>query len=199
MAKSAPRFSTIHNSGQFLLRRNPKRTLGENPCGTGGTNTDGGRAKRKSQLRNYRLAKCKNCLVRRRTGNRRKEKTKGRKRHIVVDTMGNLLTVVVHAANIHDTKSGILAARDAFVKYPSNGSVLMQDTAKPLRRMFLANWASVLIFQYALSLSGRSCPRDGLLSVPWLGSTIPADFPKITRYLFVLLRLFVLLLLFVPC
>ena len=33
--------------------------------------------------------------------------------------MGNLLAVVVHAANIHDTKSGILAARDAYEKYPS--------------------------------------------------------------------------------
>ena len=33
--------------------------------------------------------------------------------------MGNFLAVVVHAANIHDTKSGILAARDAFEKYPS--------------------------------------------------------------------------------
>ena len=33
--------------------------------------------------------------------------------------MGNLPAVVVHAANIHDTKSGILAARDAFEKYPS--------------------------------------------------------------------------------
>ena len=33
--------------------------------------------------------------------------------------MGNLLALVVHAANIHDTKSGILAARDAFEKYPS--------------------------------------------------------------------------------
>ena len=32
--------------------------------------------------------------------------------------MGNLLAVVVHAANIHDTKSGILAAREAFEKYP---------------------------------------------------------------------------------
>ena len=29
------------------------------------------------------------------------------------------MAVVVHAANIHDTKSGILAARDAFEKYPS--------------------------------------------------------------------------------
>ena len=33
--------------------------------------------------------------------------------------MGNLLSVLVHAANIHDTKSGILVARDAFTKYPT--------------------------------------------------------------------------------
>ena len=46
-------------------------------------------------------------------------KTKGRKRHAVVDTMGNLLGVVVHAANIHDAKSGILAAQKACEKYPS--------------------------------------------------------------------------------
>lgn len=32
------------------------------------------------------------------------EKTKGRKRYIVVDVLGCLLSVVVHAANIHDTK-----------------------------------------------------------------------------------------------
>ncbi len=47
------------------------------------------------------------------------EKTKGRKRHIVVDTLGCLLAVVVHAANIHDTKSGILPAKKAVEKYPS--------------------------------------------------------------------------------
>ena len=115
--------------------------------------------------------------------------------------MGNLLAVVVHAANIHDTKSGILAAREAFKKYPSpfNGSVPTQDTAKPLSKMFPVNWALVLIFPHALSPSGRFCPSDGLLSVPWHGSTTPAVFPKITRYLSVLLRPFVLLLLFIPC
>ena len=31
-------------------------------------------------------------------------KVKGRKRHIIVDTLGNLLEVVVHVANIYDTK-----------------------------------------------------------------------------------------------
>lgn len=41
------------------------------------------------------------------------KKIKGRKRHIVVDTLGNLLAVIVHAANIHDSKSGIWVAKAA--------------------------------------------------------------------------------------
>ena len=47
------------------------------------------------------------------------KKVKGRKRHIVVDTMGNLLDVVVHAANLHDTNSGILVARKVMAQYPT--------------------------------------------------------------------------------
>ena len=48
------------------------------------------------------------------------KKIKGRKRHIVVDVLGNLLAVVVHAANIHDTVSGIVAARKAVLAYPGS-------------------------------------------------------------------------------
>ena len=33
--------------------------------------------------------------------------------------MGNILAIVVHAANIHDTKSGINPARQAFERYPT--------------------------------------------------------------------------------
>ena len=47
------------------------------------------------------------------------KKIKGRKHHIVVDTMGNLLDVVVHAANLHDTKSGILVARKVMAQHPT--------------------------------------------------------------------------------
>ena len=47
------------------------------------------------------------------------KKVKGRKRHIVVDTMGNLLDVVVHVANLHDTKSGILVARKVIAQHPT--------------------------------------------------------------------------------
>ncbi len=46
MAKFAPRPSTVHNRGQFLLRRNPKRALGKDPGGVGGTGADRRRAKR---------------------------------------------------------------------------------------------------------------------------------------------------------
>jgi len=47
------------------------------------------------------------------------KKVKGRKRHIVVDTMGNLLAIKVHAANIHDTKAGINPATKAYTRYPT--------------------------------------------------------------------------------
>lgn len=47
------------------------------------------------------------------------KKIKGRKRHIAVDCMGNLLWVVVHAANIHDTKSGLFPALGAYTLFPS--------------------------------------------------------------------------------
>ena len=47
------------------------------------------------------------------------KKVKGRKRHIVVDIMGNLLSVKVHAANIHDTVAGVDVFKDALSKYPS--------------------------------------------------------------------------------
>ena len=47
------------------------------------------------------------------------EKTKGRKRHIVTDTMGNILGVIIYAANVHDTVSGIYAAIEAFQIWPT--------------------------------------------------------------------------------
>ena len=47
------------------------------------------------------------------------KKIKGRKRHIVVDTHGHLLGVTVHAANLHDTASGIFPVQYAATLYPS--------------------------------------------------------------------------------
>jgi putative transposase len=47
------------------------------------------------------------------------KKVKGRKRHIVVDTLGNLLEIVVHAANMHDTKAAHLVLSKVAKKYPT--------------------------------------------------------------------------------
>lgn len=45
------------------------------------------------------------------------KKTKGRKRHIVVDTLGNFIQVIVHAANLHDTKAGCDVLKAAAEKH----------------------------------------------------------------------------------
>lgn len=47
------------------------------------------------------------------------KKTKGRKRHIVVDTLGNLIEVLVHAANTHDSKAGCDVLKAAAAKHSS--------------------------------------------------------------------------------
>ena len=47
------------------------------------------------------------------------KKVKGRKRHIVTDTMGNLLAIKVHAANIHDTVGGCDVIKEAVADCPT--------------------------------------------------------------------------------
>ena len=47
------------------------------------------------------------------------EEKKGRKRHIVTDTLGCLLGVVVHKANLNDTTMGIWPAIFAMETYPT--------------------------------------------------------------------------------
>jgi putative transposase len=47
------------------------------------------------------------------------KKVKGHKRHIVVDILGNLLYVRVHAANLSDTKSACEVLKGAASKFPS--------------------------------------------------------------------------------
>ena len=39
------------------------------------------------------------------------KKIKDRKRHLVVDTMGNIVTNIVHVANIHDSKGAHLVMK----------------------------------------------------------------------------------------
>jgi len=47
------------------------------------------------------------------------KKIKGHKRHIMVDILGNLWHVQVHAANIHDTKASCAVFDRVQKKYPT--------------------------------------------------------------------------------
>ena len=82
-------------------------------------NAQRGSSQTNSNLRARRLPKHKDNFVVSGTGNSTVERIKGRERHIVVDTMGNLLAIIVHTANIHDTKSGIDPVRKACQMHPT--------------------------------------------------------------------------------
>lgn len=62
------------------------------------------------------------------------KKIKGRKLHIITDTLGGILSLKVHAANIHDTKMGYKIFEKALKKYPTlkgaNGDKGYRKTTK---------------------------------------------------------------------
>jgi transposase len=51
------------------------------------------------------------------------KRIKGRKRHIVVDTSGNVLAVHVHAANRHDSVAAPIVMARALIKYSTITSI----------------------------------------------------------------------------
>jgi hypothetical protein len=110
-------------------------------------------------------------------------KNKGRKRHIVVDIMGNLLAITVHVANIHDTKSGIGPARKTCQKYPTLVRFFAETTviANPLKTRFLSNLDLASTFPNGLSLNLRCCRCAGRLSEHSVGRIIRVDYPKILK------------------
>jgi len=91
------------------------------------------------------------------------KKVKGRKRHIVTDVMGNLLSVVVHAANIHDTKSGIDPARKAFERYPTIEKFCGDNG---YRKSF--EEAVMLEFGLGVDISKRIKPEFEILPKRWV-------------------------------
>jgi putative transposase len=52
------------------------------------------------------------------------KKTKGRKQHIITDTMGLILTVVVHAANVHDRKAALDVIKSLRGRFPRISKII---------------------------------------------------------------------------
>ena len=90
------------------------------------------------------------------------KKIKGRKRHIVTDTMGNILSVKVHAANIHDTKSGIIPMSIAKEKYPTIVGSCGDDG---YRKSFEAD---ALLIGVKVDISKRIKPTFEVLPKRWI-------------------------------
>lgn len=189
MEKSAPQFSIIHNRRHFYyaaiesgLWENIRTALVKRVW------TDTGRnANPRYAIIDSQSVKTTSAAEKRRIDgekNKRKQTTH-HSRHHGLSSGGSR-----PAANIYDTKSGILAARTPLRNTrPLSASVPMQDIEKTLSRMFLKSWVLALTFQYVGNLHGNFYLNDGLLSVLLPESATPAIFPKIIKYLFVLLRL----------
>lgn len=77
--------------------------------------------------------------------------------------MGNLLAVVVHAANIHDTKAGILVAKKAFEVYPS---IQRFCADAGYRKTFEQNISNVL--GLGVDISVRIKPEWEVLPKRWI-------------------------------
>lgn len=77
--------------------------------------------------------------------------------------MGNLLAVKVHAANIHDTKAGILAAKRAFEKYPT---IQRFCADAGYRKTFERNIAETL--SLGVDISARIKPGWEILPKRWV-------------------------------
>ena len=80
----------------------------------------------------------------------------------MVDTLGNVLAIVVHRANLHDTKAGIMAARLAVEKHPSI-KAFCADAA--YRKTFEADVASEL--GRSVDISEKIAPGWHIIPKRW--------------------------------
>ena len=108
-----------------------------------------------------------------------------------MDTMGNLLAVIVHAANIHDTVVGVEPALFAFERYPS---IKKFCADAGYRGTFVVDVDEIL--GIGVDISEKIKPHQwenslggGLLSVLLVGLTTLVGSAKIMRLLSILPKL----------
>lgn len=85
--------------------------------------------------------------------------------------MGNLLGIVVHAANIHDTKSGILAAQKACksIRQFKPFAPMQVIAARVLTKLINSSGAGWKSPRKSSLMSGKNFRGAGLSNVPLLG------------------------------
>src|SRR4030095_1336988 len=113
-------------------------------------------------------------------------KIKGKKRHVLVDTLGLLLHAIVHPADIQDRDGGILLLGTLFGMYPFL-QTLFAEAGSQGRQFHNSLKKSCLTCERRAS-SARirpkvswCCPSAGSLSARWRGSIDAEGSPKIGR------------------
>ena len=91
------------------------------------------------------------------------KKVKGRKRHIVTDTLGHMLHVKVHAANTHDTKAGCNVFQKALEKYPSLEGVCADAGYRKTMEEFVKQ-----ILGKSIAISERITEQWAILPKRWV-------------------------------
>lgn len=91
------------------------------------------------------------------------KKIKGRKRHIVTDTAGNLLHVEVGRANEHDTKAGCSVFEKAIRKYPTVQGVCVDAGYRKTTEQYVTN-----VLNKKIEISSRISPGWAIAAKRWV-------------------------------
>ena len=102
MAAAAFQLSSLAECASAVPGVARRRDVGARDKGSARTGSQGGWTKRHAYSGDHRFAVGQDGAKRGRRGYDAGKKIKGRKRHIAVDTQGNLLAVIVHSAGIQD-------------------------------------------------------------------------------------------------
>ena len=114
------------------------------------------------------------------------KKVKGRKRHIMTDTDGRLLTAVVHSAAVQRTAmerrlSSRRCASSSRSLSTSSPTAPTEAQNSPKRSSCTANGPSKSSSAPTTLPASKSCPGDGLSSAPSLGSIEIDDWQKTSK------------------
>ena len=113
------------------------------------------------------------------------KKVKGRKRHIVTDTLGLMVGLVVHAAGIQDRDGAPEVLQSIRTRWPwlrhvfADGGYAGPKLERALRR--LGDWTLEIVKRSDTAKGFEVCRADGWSSAPSHGSGAAAGWPRIGR------------------
>ena len=151
MAAAAGRFSSLADGLSAVPGLADAWNLGAGEQGVTRTRPSGAGTKRHAQRGDRRFAVGQDGAKRGRRGYDAGKKIKGRKRHIAVDTQGNLLAVIVHSAGIQDRVAARAVLMRLFCRFDSITKIFADGgyTGK------LVDWAKDM-FGYSVEIVKRN-------------------------------------------